>query len=69
MRSQEQHKRSITKAVTFRIIVVTSDFIIITAITHQYEAAIGIIIVSNLASTILYYLHERTWNNISWGRK
>ena len=65
---QEQHKRSITKAITFRILVIASDFIIITAITHRYDVAIGIIIASNIASTFFYYLHERVWNKVNWGR-
>lgn len=55
---REHPKRSIVKAVTFRIAVMTSDFII-TAITHRYEIALGVIAASNLASTVLYYLHER----------
>ena len=67
--NQEQHKRSITKAVTFRVMVMTSDFIIITAITRRYDVALGIIIFSNISSTILYYLHERAWNKVEWGRQ
>jgi len=63
----EQHKRSITKSVTFRIIVIISDMIIITAVTHRYDLAIGVTVATNLGSTILYYLHERVWAKIKWG--
>jgi uncharacterized membrane protein len=67
--SQEQHKRSIVKAVTFRVIIMASDFVIIALITHRYDVALGVIIASNIASTIFYYLHERAWDKISWGRQ
>ena len=46
-----------------------SDFVIITAITHRYDVAFGIIIALNIASTALYYFHERSWNKVAWGRQ
>lgn len=69
MSFKEHNKRSIAKAVTFRAIVMISDFIIITAITHDYAIAVGVIIFSNIASTLLYYFHERWWNTVRWGRE
>ena len=66
---QEQAKRSLVKSITFRVIVITSDFIIITLITHRYDLAAAVIIFSNLSSATLYYLHERVWNVIKWGKK
>jgi len=63
----EKHKRSLIKSVTFRVIVVISDLIIITAVTHRYDVAIGIAVATNLGSTVLYYLHERVWARIKWG--
>ncbi len=64
----EEVKRSVTKAVTFRILVLCSDAIIVFAITHRYDITLGVVIFSNFASSILYYLHERLWNKIHWGR-
>jgi uncharacterized membrane protein len=69
MNHKEQHKRSIVKAVTFRIVVMVSDFVIIMAITRRYDIALGIIAASNMASTFLYYFHERAWNQVKWGRE
>lgn len=45
-----------------------SDAVIVFAITHRYDATIAVIIASNFSSTILYYLHERIWNNVHWGK-
>ena len=69
MSFKEHNKRSIVKAITFRATVMVSDFIIITAITHNYSVAVGVILFSNIASTLLYYFHERWWNKVRWGRE
>ena len=65
----EQIWRSITKAITFRLIILISDGIIILAITHRYDIALSVIFFSNFASTILYFIHERIWNGIRWGKQ
>jgi uncharacterized membrane protein len=65
----EPISRSITKAVTFRIVILVSDSVIVYALTHRVDLTVGVMIFSNLASTILYIFHERAWNKISWGRK
>ena len=65
----EHHKRSIVKSVTFRILVMTADFVVINFITHRPYVALGIVLASNVSSTILYYLHERFWNKVEWGRE
>ncbi len=67
-RFHEQVKRSITKAVTFRLLILVSDGIIIYTITHRYDVALLVIFFSNFASTILYFVHERIWNGIHWGK-
>jgi uncharacterized membrane protein len=64
----EHSKRSLVKAIIFRILVLISDGIIIFAITHRYDITLSVIILSNFSSTILYFLHERLWNKISWGK-
>ena len=69
MTFKENAQRSIVKSVTFRVLVIASDFIIITLITHRYDLALAVIILSNLASATLYYFHERAWNKIKWGKQ
>lgn len=66
---REHTKRSLVKAITFRILILISDGIIIFAITHRYDIALAVIFFSNFASTILYFIHERIWNKIRWGRE
>lgn len=64
----ESKKRSFAKAVTYRLLIMCSDAIIIFAITRRYDVTIGVIVLSNVASTILYFLHERVWNRAKWGK-
>ncbi|PIY69160.1 hypothetical protein COY90_02125 [Candidatus Roizmanbacteria bacterium CG_4_10_14_0_8_um_filter_39_9] len=60
--------RSTTKAITFRLFILVSDGIIIFASTHRYDLNLGVILFSNIASTLLYIVHERLWNNVHWGK-
>ena len=69
MRFKETRKRSITKSVTFRILVIVSDLIIVYVLTHRVIDTVAITVFTNVASTIFYFLHERLWNNIGWGRQ
>jgi uncharacterized membrane protein len=68
MPTYTQRKRSLVKAITFRSIVLVSDFLIVYLITHRVDTSLGLVIMTNLASTTLYYLHERFWTGIKWGR-
>ncbi len=64
----ERHKRSIAKSITYRIVIIISDFTIVYLFTHRVDATVGVIIATNLGSAVLYYFHERVWNAFSWGR-
>jgi len=61
-------RRSVVKTVTYRIIIMTLDFITIYLFTRKVHIAIGFMIVSNLYTTIAYFGHERLWAVIPWGR-
>lgn len=68
-RLKESAGRSFTKSVTFRVIVIVSDLVVIYFITHAVVTTVALTIYTNLASTLLYFLHERAWNLSSWGRR
>lgn len=65
----ETHKRSILKAIIFRILATITTMILIYVFTGNFALA-GIIGFADLiAKLIIYYLHERAWSRISWGQK
>lgn len=65
----ETHKRTLVKSVIFRVVVVTSDTTVIYLLTHKVTLTFGLTVATNLASMTLYYIYERIWNGISWGRR
>lgn len=62
-------QRSALKAITWRIIGTVDTFLLSWIITKEPVTAGAIASFEVLTKTILYYLHERGWNNIQWGRK
>ncbi len=68
MRFKETRRRSVTKSMTFRALVIVSDLVIIYILTHKVVDTIAITVFTNVASTVFYFLHERFWNRISWGK-
>jgi adenylylsulfate kinase len=64
----ESHLRSISKAVSWRIIGTSETFIISWIITGQLGTAGGIAGIQAVASTLLYWFHERIWQRTHWGK-
>jgi len=65
--SGEFWKRSVVKAITYRIIIIILDFSVIYLLTGKIELALGFMVVSNIYTTIAYFLHERLWAKVKWG--
>ena len=64
----EGHLRSIVKAITWRILASATTFLIVYIILGNVYVACGVGFLDIIIKCVLYYLHERTWNGISWGR-
>lgn len=60
--------RSILKTISWRITGSGATFLIAYAMTGNLAVAGIIGITQIISNTILYYIHERIWNNINWGR-
>ncbi len=66
---KEQVKRSLTKTITWRLTGSGATFLISWFLTSNLIVAGSIATVQIIANTILYFVHERIWNIISWGRE
>ena len=64
----EHYKRSLAKTISYRLLIISSDLVIIYFLTGRLDLAIGVITISNIASTGLYFIHERLWNLSRWGK-
>ena len=60
-------RRSVVKAITYRIFIMCLDFITIYLFTRTVKVAVGFMIVSNIYTSVGYLLHERVWARIRWG--
>ncbi|GAG14196.1 unnamed protein product [marine sediment metagenome] len=62
-------KKSIVKAITWRAIATITTMTIVFIVTGKLALA-GVVGGFDLTiKLILYYLHERAWNKVSWGKK
>jgi uncharacterized membrane protein len=61
--------RSLTKTISWRLTGSGATFLISLLISNNISIAGTIAIIQLFANTILYYLHERIWNKIEWGKE
>jgi len=64
----ESHKRSIVKTVTWRIIATVVTILPAYIWFGEWTSSISLGIAANGLKAVLYYIHERGWNLLSWGR-
>jgi uncharacterized membrane protein len=64
----DQHRRSVAKAISWRATGTVDTFVISFVLSGSLKLAGGIASVEVITKMVLYYLHERVWSNIIWGR-
>lgn len=65
----ERPIRTFAKAVTWQIAGMIVMIAIGFAFTGSLAAGGGIAAISSLTGFLSYFLHERVWSRISWGRQ
>ena len=64
----DSNVRSIAKTISWRITGSFSTFVISYLVLGSFLVAGSIAILQVTVNTLLYYIHERAWNKIQWGR-
>jgi uncharacterized membrane protein len=64
----DTNKRSLVKTISWRLTGSGATFIISWLISGNFAVAGTIAVIQLISNTILYYIHERIWNRIKWGR-
>ena len=64
----EQHKRTIVKTITWRIIALSVTIIVVYAYSGDVKASLVIGVTANFLKMFFYYIHERVWNRVQFGR-
>lgn len=67
-KSSEKPKRSIAKSISWRIVGTLDTILISWAVTGTLSLAFSIGMVELVTKMVLYFFHERIWNNINWGK-
>jgi uncharacterized membrane protein len=66
--SPDAHWRSLAKAVSWRIAGSLDTFALSMLVTGNAKFAVSIASAEALTKVGLYYVHERVWRRIAWGR-
>lgn len=64
----ETSQRSLVKTISWRITGSTATFLISYAVLDNVSISGTIAVIQLTFNTLLYFIHERVWNNIPWGR-
>lgn len=66
---KEAHLRSIMKAVSYRLLAAIATTTIVFVFTRRIVLSLSVGAVEAVAKVICYYMHERLWSSISFGKK
>ena len=63
----EGRKRSVLKALSWRVIATITTMSIVFAYTNEFALTLGVGAIEVFSKMLLYYGHERIWARIRWG--
>lgn len=63
----ETTSRSLAKTITWRIVGSSAVLCISFVLTGSITTASTIALTQLIVNTLLYFIHERIWNKITWG--
>tara|TARA_B100000787_G_scaffold153605_1_gene127919 strand:- start:3 stop:209 length:207 start_codon:yes stop_codon:yes gene_type:complete len=66
--SADLKKRTLAKTMTWRVTASLTTFLIAWILTGDLLIGVSIGSIEAITKIILYYYHERIWNNINWAK-
>ncbi len=64
----ESHTRSVAKGITWRFIASGTTMLVVFIVTGNLELVASVGVVDVTVKILFYYLHERAWGKVHWGR-
>lgn len=64
----DSKRRSLVKSITHRIVAVIILTVVVWLITGSMQETTLITLAFNTVQVVTYYMHERSWEKINWGR-
>lgn len=68
VRAKETRTRSLVKAVVWRVIATLGTWLTVYIFTGDVWGSFNGTMAAAILGTIGYYINERVWNRIHWGR-
>ena len=68
MQMEDTHTRSFVKGLSWRVIATITTMILVFIFTENLTITLGVGIFDILAKLIFYYVHERVWLKVHWGK-
>jgi adenylylsulfate kinase len=65
----ESNSRSVAKAISYRLLGSLSTALMVYVFSGSVKASLGVGALDVVVKMALYYLHERLWNHITYGRE
>jgi len=66
---KETNRRSIVKGITWRVVATTTTIAIVYFFFDRLDLAIAAGMIETVLKVGLYWIHERAWFKVRWGRK
>ena len=67
-RTKEIWQRSVSKTISYGLLILLLDIIFMYMLSDQMKFAFGYLAVSNFYIAAAYFLHERFWDKVTWGK-
>ncbi|MFH1772518.1 MAG: DUF2061 domain-containing protein [Candidatus Omnitrophota bacterium] len=64
----EHPKRSFVKSLTWRVIAIVTTMVVVYLYSGDFKSSLMIGLGANFIKFFLYYVHERIWNKVSYGK-
>lgn len=65
----EKRVRSVAKTMSWRIVATSTTILLVFLFTRDFVISASVGSIEVLAKTVIYYVHERIWNILDFGRE
>ena len=65
----DTHRRSILKTISWRVVATLLTGVVTFVVTGRVDLAVTVGLGDSIAKFFTYYLHERMWSKIRFGRE
>lgn len=65
----EKPVRSVAKTISWRIVATSTTILLVFLFTRDFVISASVASLEVLAKIVIYYVHERIWNILDFGRE